>query len=56
MYIRGDPQIVEVIQVLLEVAHVKRQLEVIVEAFKTMGWSLSNIVKLRVAQIDHTIL
>lgn len=56
MYIRGDPQMVEVNQVLLEVGHVKRQLEAVVEAFKTMGWSLSNIVKLRVVQIDHTTL
>lgn len=56
MYIRGDPQVIEVIQILLEVSHVRRQLEAIVEAFKTMGWSLSNIVKLRVAQLDHTTL
>lgn len=56
MYIRGDPQVIEVIQVLLEVSHVKRQLEAVVEAFKTMGWSLSNITKLKVAQIEDTIL
>lgn len=56
MYIRSDPQVVEVIQIMLEVAHIRRQLEAIVEAFRTMGWSLSNIVKLRVAQLDHTTI
>ncbi len=56
MYIRGDPQVVEVIQIMLEVSHVRRQLEAIVEALRTMGWSLSNIVKLKVAQLDHTTL
>lgn len=56
MYIRSDPQVVEVAQIILDVGHVRRQLEAIVEAFKTMGWSLSNIVKLKVAQLDHTTL
>ena len=56
MYIRSDPQVVEVAQIILDVGHVRRQLEAIVEAFRTMGWSLSNIVKLKVAQLDHTTL
>lgn len=56
MYIRSDPQVIEIAQIILDVGHVRRQLEAIVEAFKTMGWSLSNIVKLKVAQLDHTTL
>lgn len=52
-YIKGDPEYVAAYEILLEVAHVKRQLESIVEALKTMGWSLSNITKLRIAQLEH---
>lgn len=55
-YIKGDPRYVNAYEVLLEVAHVKRQLEAVVEALKSMGWSLNNIVKLRVAQMDHLTL
>jgi hypothetical protein len=56
MYVRSDPQYVEANQNLLDVAHVRRQLEALVEAFQTMGWSLSNITKLKVAQQDHVVL
>jgi hypothetical protein len=56
MYVRGDPEYVAANQILLDVAHTRKQLEAIVEAMKTMGWSLSNIVKLRVAQLDHIVL
>ena len=55
-YIRSDPQYVEVNQILIDVAHTRGQLEQIVAAFQTMGWSLSNIVKLRIAQLDHVVL
>lgn len=56
MYIKGDPQFSDVNQVVMEVAHIRRQLEAIVEALKSLGWSLNNIVKLRVEQLDHTVL
>lgn len=55
-YIRSDPQYVEANQILIDVAHMRGQLEQIVAAFQTMGWSLSNIVKLRIAQLDHVVL
>jgi len=55
-YIRSDPQYVEANQILIDVAHTRGQLEQIVAAFQTMGWSLSNIVKLRIAQLDHVVL
>ena len=54
--IKGDPQYVACMEILLEVQHVRRKLEAIVEAFKSMGWSLNNIVKLRVSQLDHVTL
>jgi hypothetical protein len=56
MYVRSDPQYVEANQIMLDVAHTRNQLEALVEALKSMGWSLNNIVKLRVAQLDHIVL
>lgn len=56
MYIRGDPQLIAVAQILVDVAHVRRQLESIVETLQGMGWSLSNIVKLRIAQLENIVL
>jgi hypothetical protein len=55
-YIKGDPDYVQVYEILLEVVHVRRQLEAIVEALKSMGWSIGHIVKLRVAQLEHVTL
>ena len=55
-YIKGEPQYVAAQEILLEVIHVKRQLEAVVEALKSMGWSLNNIVKLRIAQLEHVTL
>ena len=56
MYIKGDPQFSDVNQVVMEVAHIRRQLEAIVEALQSLGWSLSHIVKLRVASLEQTVL
>lgn len=55
-YVRSDPAYVEIKSILADVNHIKRTLEAIVAALETMGWTLSNIVKLRVAQMDHVIL
>lgn len=55
-YIKGDPQFVQASQILLEVQHTKRRLEAIVEALKSFGWSINNVVKLRIAQLDHVTL
>lgn len=55
-YVKSDPQYVEIKTILAEVNHVKRSLESIVAALESMGWTLSNITKLRVAQMDHIIL
>jgi hypothetical protein len=56
MYIKGDQQFSDVNQVVMEVAHIRRQLEAIVEAIKSLGWGLNNITKLRIEQLDHTVL
>ena len=55
-YIKSDSQFVAAQEIMLEVVHVKRQLEAIVEALKSMGWSLNNIVKLRIAQLEGATL
>jgi chaperonin cofactor prefoldin len=55
-YIKSDPQFVNAQEVLMEVIVVKRKLEAIVEALKSMGWSLNNITKLRIAQLEDAIL
>ena len=55
-YMKSDPQYVAAAEILLEVVHVKRRLEAIVEALKSFGWSLNNIVKLRIAQLEHVTL
>jgi hypothetical protein len=55
-YVKSDPQYIAAMEILLEVAHTKRRLESIVEALKSMGWSLGHIVKLRIAQLENTVL
>jgi len=55
-YIKSEPQFVAATEILLEIVHVKRKLEAIVEALKSLGWSLNNVVKLRVAQLEHVTL
>jgi hypothetical protein len=55
-YIKGDPSYISAYEILLEVNHIKRKLESVVEALKSMGWSLSHIVKLRVAQLGDDTL
>jgi hypothetical protein len=55
-YIKSDPQFVNAQEVLMDVIVVKRKLEAIVEALKSMGWSLNNITKLRIAQLEDAIL
>ena len=56
LYVKSDQQYVDAMEILLEVVHTKRRLESIVEALKSMGWSLGHIVKLRIAQLENTIL
>lgn len=55
-YVKGDPKLVQVMQILVEVQHTKRRLESIVEALKSFGWSLNNIVKIRISQLEDVNL
>jgi len=55
-YIKSEPRYVQAYEILLEVVHVKRKLEAIVEALKSLGWSIGHIVKLRIAQLEKITL
>lgn len=55
-YIKSDISYVNAQEILLEIVHVKRRLEAVVEALKSMGWSVNNIVKLRIAQLENVKL
>ena len=55
-YISGEVEVVKIKEILLEVQSYKSQYNAIVEAFKTMGWRLNNIVKLRISELQDTIL
>ena len=51
-YIMGEKDYVAMYEILLEVINMRRQYEAVVDALKQMGWTLNNIVKLRVAQLE----
>jgi hypothetical protein len=55
-YIQGDAEYVSYTELILEVVHVKTQIKSIVEAFGQMGWMLSHVTKLRVAEMQDAIL
>ena len=55
-YVAGEEDYVTMYQILLEVTNVKRKFEAIVEGLKNMGWNLSHITKLRVAQIEAAVI
>lgn len=55
-YINGEKDIVDLNQLIVETTLIKNNLFAIVDAVKQMAWTMSNIVKLRVAQIQDTSL
>ncbi len=55
-YIAGEPGIVEINQILIEIKLHKDQCAAIVEALKQLGWMVSHITKLRVAEMQDAIL
>lgn len=55
-YINGEKDIVDINQLLVETTLIKNNLFAIVDAVKQLAWTMSNIVKLRVAQIQDTSL
>jgi hypothetical protein len=55
-YIAGEKDIVETNQIIIEVLLIKNQLNAIVEALKNLGWMVGHITKIRVAELQETIL
>ena len=55
-YIGGEKDIIEVNQVSIEVTLLKNNLNAIAEAIKQLGWMVAHLTKLRVAEIQETIL
>ena len=56
MWIKSDSRYTEYNQLLVDSGYVKNMLQSIIDALQTMGWSLSNIVKLRIAAIEDITL
>ena len=56
MWIKGDERYTQYNQLLVDSGYVKNMLQSIIDALQTMGWSLSNIVKLRIAAIEDITL
>lgn len=56
MYIQGDAEYVEFTEIMLEVANIKAKLQSIVKAFEQLGWMVGHITKLRIAELQDTVL
>ena len=56
MYIQGDPEYVGFTEVILEVSNIKSKLQSIVKAFENMSWMLGHVTKLRIAELQDTVL
>lgn len=52
----GERDIIEVNQLIIEATLFYSKFDAITEAFKQMGWSLSSIVKLRIAELHQVII
>ena len=54
--IGGEKDIIEVNQLIIEATLLYQQLDSIVEGFKTMNWTLGYVTKLRIAELQETII
>lgn len=55
-YIAGEKEIVDLNQIIIEVVLLKNHTLSIVEALKQIGWMVSHITKLRVAEMQDAVL
>lgn len=55
-YIAGEQDVISITELILEVKLLKEQFSSIVKALEQMGWSLKNIVELRIHELHDTIL
>lgn len=55
-FIAGEPEIVEMNELIIEAKLIYQHLEEIKDAFVSMGWATTNIVKLRVAELGEVVI
>jgi hypothetical protein len=51
-YVSGEKEMVEMTQIILEVALVKQRLESTVRGFEQMGFMMGHVTKIRVAEMQ----
>jgi len=56
MYIAGEKDFAAFTEFILEIGNLKGKFQSIVKALEQMGWMLSHCVKLRIAEMQDTIL
>lgn len=55
-YLQGEKDVYELNQLIVETALKQQQFEEIVDAIKQLGWMLTSIVKLRVAELQDVTI
>jgi len=55
-YINSEKEIVDLNQIIIEVTLLKNNTLAIVEAIKNLGWMVGHITKIRIAELQETIL
>jgi hypothetical protein len=55
-YVAGEKDIIEINQIIIEVTLLKSHMLAITDSVKQIGWMVSHITKLRVAELQETIL
>lgn len=55
-YIAGEAAIVEIDQLIVEVEYLKDHAKIVVESIKQLGWTTANLVKLRVSDMQDSII
>lgn len=55
-YINADQEIVDLNQIIIEVVVIKNNLAAIVDSIRQIGWMTGSITKLRIAEMQDTIL
>lgn len=55
-YIAGEKEHIAFTEVILEIGNLKGKMQSIVKALEQMGWMLSHITKLRIAEMQDAIL
>lgn len=55
-YIAGEQDVVTITELILEIKLLKEQFSSVVKALEQMGWSLKNIVELRIHELQDAVL